>query len=224
MTHSRELARESALRHNANTSIAYTPENIDADFAKDNAAILSEKRGAGYWLWKPYFILRRLREIKDGEILVYADAGVEVVNNLRWITDRMTAPLFLFGTHNRQSAWTKRDLFKALGADTPEQHNAEQVNAAVIFIRKTPATVYFIETWSEVCEAKPHLLDDSPSKAPNLPDFVEHRHDQAVLSVLANKEGYRCNWFPAQYGHHVKGDYPIREYPQIFNHHRTRNA
>jgi len=222
MSNSRELARESALRHNANFSNAFTPSDLSKAFKKKNAETLAHERGAGYWLWKSYIISKCLSDIPEGDILVYADAGIEVVNNLYWITDRMTSDLFLFGTHNRQSAWTKRDIFATLEADSPSQHGAEQVNAAVIFIRNTPDTRKFVAEWLKVCEVK-GLIDDSPSTLPNLPDFVENRHDQAILSVLANKRGYKLNWFPAQYGANVKQDYPIRDYPQIFNHHRTRN-
>jgi len=222
MTRSRELARESALRHNATESIAFSPADLPEWFTTKNAEILKHKRGAGYWLWKPFIIAEQLKNMNNGEILVYADAGIEVVNNLHWITDRMTAPLFLFGTHNRQSAWTKRDIFKVLGVDTPEQHNAEQVNAAVIFIRVSEFSRAFVNTWLTYSQDA-HLIDDSPSVAKNLPDFVENRHDQAILSVLATGAGFKPNWFPAQYGHHVKSDYPLRDYPQLFNHHRSRN-
>jgi len=35
----------------------YGPNDIDNEFKKKNIEILSQKRGNGYWLWKPYFIL-----------------------------------------------------------------------------------------------------------------------------------------------------------------------
>ena len=34
----------------------YTPNDIDQSFAKLHHDILSQKRGNGLWLWKPYFI------------------------------------------------------------------------------------------------------------------------------------------------------------------------
>jgi hypothetical protein len=29
-----------------------------------------------------------------------------------------------------------------------------------------------------------HLIDDTPSKSPNFTEFIEHRHDQSILSLL----------------------------------------
>ncbi len=45
-------------------------------------ALLSHKlvpsRGFGYWCWKPFIILKTLENIKDGDILVYADIGCHI--------------------------------------------------------------------------------------------------------------------------------------------------
>ena len=41
----------------------YTPNDIDQSFAKLHHDILSQKRGNGLWLWKPYFVNKALSEI-----------------------------------------------------------------------------------------------------------------------------------------------------------------
>lgn len=51
------------------------PEALEPAFRQNNAAILSEPRGAGYWLWKPQIILQELNRLAPGEVLVYSDAG-----------------------------------------------------------------------------------------------------------------------------------------------------
>ena len=43
-----------------------------------------------------------------------------------------------------------------------------------------------VNRWYELC-CNYHLIDDSPSIAPNLPEFIEHRHDQAIFSLLTKK-------------------------------------
>ena len=43
-----------------------------ASFTKQN------RRGYGYFLWKPYLILKTLEKMKNGDILLYADGGCEV--------------------------------------------------------------------------------------------------------------------------------------------------
>ena len=35
----------------------------------------SSPRGGGYWIWKPFVILKTLKSMQEGDILLYADAG-----------------------------------------------------------------------------------------------------------------------------------------------------
>ena len=67
----------------------YRLSTLDADFRERNAAFLPNPdgpvvnattgaplvRGCGYWLWKPQSILQVLRTLRDGDVVVYADAG-----------------------------------------------------------------------------------------------------------------------------------------------------
>ena len=45
-----------------------------------------------------------------------------------------------------------------------------------------------------------HLIDDTPSKAPNFNGFLENRHDQSIFSILCKKalikslSAYECEW------------------------------
>ena len=41
-----------------------------------------------------------------------------------------------------------------------------------------------INRWLQVMTEYPNLIDDSPSRSPNLSGFREHRHDQSVFSIL----------------------------------------
>lgn len=51
----------------------------DNDFwPKHSRFINSNPRGYGYWLWKPYIILKQLELLNDGDILFYADCGCEL--------------------------------------------------------------------------------------------------------------------------------------------------
>ena len=56
---------------------SFGPEDIDQQFRIKNKDILSRKRGNGYWLWKPYFILKTLKEkLNEGDYIIYTDAGI----------------------------------------------------------------------------------------------------------------------------------------------------
>jgi len=79
----------------------------------------------------------------------------------------------------------KRDCFVLTGTDAPACHGALQLDASVLLLRNTPANREFIATWLAYC-GDARVLTDMPNQCglPDLPGFVEHRHDQAILSVL----------------------------------------
>ena len=56
---------------------------IDASFLSRNEEILNQKRGAGYWLWKPYFINRILTELSESDVLFYSDSGSVFIRGAR---------------------------------------------------------------------------------------------------------------------------------------------
>ena len=78
---------------------SYGPDDIDPIFKEKNKDILSRKRGNGYWLWKPYFILKTLKEkLVDGDYLIYTDAGIlyldttyKIINFLKEKNEEMWA-------------------------------------------------------------------------------------------------------------------------------------
>jgi hypothetical protein len=61
--------------------------NNDPVFANQNRNILNRKKGAGYWLWKPYILLRELNVARDGDIIIYSDAAVNFVANVSYLTN-----------------------------------------------------------------------------------------------------------------------------------------
>lgn len=224
MTIAADICVASAIRNNVYEARVYRPKDIDAKFRKANAAILDAPR-AGYWLWKPYIIDRELKKMKDGEYLIYADAGVEIVNNVNHIIDRMDKDIFLFGNMWQHVHWCKGDALMP-NIDFYNDKYHYQVQASVIFIRNTSRARIFIEGWLHHC-CKPGLIDDSQSKKPNHPDFKEHRHDQAILTSLAYLILMdKFHWWPAMYnaGHftYEKAGY-TDTYPVLFHHHRMRN-
>jgi hypothetical protein len=164
--------------------------------------------------------------MKDGEYLVYADAGVEFVNNINHIIDRMTGDIWLFGNMWQHVHFCKADVFIPILSN--EYYNAanRQVQASVIVIRKSHESEKFVKRWLHWC-CLPGMIDDTPSKLPNHPEFQEHRHDQAVLTCLAILDGIGLHWWPAMYN---AGNFTYEKtgytdnYPVLFHHHRLRNS
>jgi hypothetical protein len=215
MSRSAELCMESVHRFGM-TGRAYT--SVDPTFRLLNP-VITETRGAGYWLWKPYIILKEMMQMDDGEVLVYLDAGVEITHEPTWL--KKLDQVWLFGNMYNHTEWCKADVMEAI-------HNGpykKQVQASVMAFRVNGWTKTFVKEWLTWCEM-PGFLDDSPSKSKNRHNFQEHRHDQAVLTCVAYKHGIPLHWWPARYNDqfdYPKGDYSD-EYGVCFSHHRRRNS
>lgn len=229
MTKAAILCRDSALRHGANHSIMFNEKCYDHLFSTLNKDILESDRGAGYWLWKPYIIYNNLLRLSNNDILIYTDAGVEIVNNLSYIIDSMDNDIFLFGNNYRHLDWCKMDVMNVVYPywnDVFDNEN-RQVQASAIFIKNTYSTRLFISKWLKYCQID-HLINDTKSHAENYPTFQEHRHDQAILTALAYKYNLKLHWWPAHYngGQFVYDKHPQfsqDNYPVIFHHHRKRD-
>ena len=180
----------------------YTDESLRRDFpdfCKEHGAFIkANRRGYGCWLWKPFLILRHLQTMREGDILLFVDAGCELNPYGR---QRLAEYLDLCAEHSiltfhllPQSRfpvkhWTKMDTILRLDPDL-QMVERPQHESGVILLKKTSATVNMAEEWFAVCaENNYHYLDDSESAAPNDRNFCEHRHDQAILTLLLVKHG-----------------------------------
>ena len=84
-----KLNLETAKKWGADRTIAYMPEDMDTAFRERNQAILSAIKGNGFYLWKPYFLNKAYQELKEGDYLIYTDAGSIYVNKIQYLIDCM---------------------------------------------------------------------------------------------------------------------------------------
>lgn len=178
----------------------YTENEIDISFkTKYKDKLHSKCRGFGYWIWKPYIILKSLNRISEGDLLVYTDAGTvlningkeKLCNYLKTVENseygRMCNdgyPLLL------EKDWTKGDLFDYFNVrDDSMIYNTVQRGAGVFIIKKNIDNINFVARWLKVFEDNFSLIDDTPSNSPNFDGFKENRHDQSVLSILSKIHG-----------------------------------
>lgn len=256
MERSAELCVRSAKRHGFNEADSYSRSDIESSgWASDEplkvlALMDSNSRGAGgSWCWKPFIILEAMMMCGKDEILAYSDAGVEFINNVNFIIDRMDQDIWLFGNQYEHAHWCKRDIIEAIWPLTlehlqmAEEHGGieardslwremgwsprfgKQVQASVIFFRVNDKTRAFVKEWLDWCLFEGgRLIDDSPSRTPNHPEFQENRHDQAILTTMAYRDNIPFHYWPASYNNgafeYPRGGYPDEEYPILFSHHR----
>jgi hypothetical protein len=200
--------------------------SLDADFLEEfRAWLIPGSRGFGYWCWKPQIVLQTLREMEDGDVLQWTDVGCHLNPGGR---DRLleyfriaantpgdvlgfSAKLPPFPRDDRflpdasEFRWTKGDLFDYFGLreDVTMTHSS-QIGTTTFFVKKSPASVAFVEQWLWAWRSGFHYADDSPSKSPNLEGFVQHRHDQSIFSLIGKIRGIETlsafeYWYPHYY-------------------------
>lgn len=220
--------QESAARYGLPTTIftSASPEVIE--MARAHPDIAMSRRGAGYWLWKPWLLRHVLANAAEGDVILYADAGSSLIADPATLVALTEAnPVVVFG-HRRVGEpvgmlrrWTKRDCFVLLDADTEEFWNAKCCTATFQLYRNSPQARSFVDEMLVAC-TDPRILTDAPNVMgrENLPEFVDHRHDQSVLSILALKHGLPEHTDPSQYGLPHTG----AAFGQVFDHHRRRHV
>ena len=171
--------------------LGFTPADIASAYAAAHAAILGAERGAGFWLWKPYFVARTFSDLAEGDVLMYADAGCEFVGDPRRyiaIARRHGFLGFRIEAEHTLQRWTKGDVFDRLGLEVGVFGMEAQLVGGIFLIKKDAKGERFVREWLRACEDE-QLISDLPSLTPNHESFQGHRHDQAIYSVLVFKLG-----------------------------------
>lgn len=207
----------------------FGPQDIDKNFQQKNNHILNLRRGAGYWLWKPYFIKKVLEESIDNDLIFYVDAGNIFLEDPEIIYSKFSQEKNMIFFDNRDGMsdgnpppnknWTKKDAFVIMNLDDKKTIDNPHVNASYQIYKRTEISLDFITellSWSE----NENILTDVPNLyGENYPSFIDHRHDQSVLSLMCSKYNLSLEIDPSEWGNKCGK----REFPQLFFHHRNPN-
>jgi hypothetical protein len=188
----------------------------DTDLKKDilfwdkhGKFIIDNERGFGFWIWKSYIILKILSQINYNDIIIYADAGCYLIIKHKKrlydyfnILENSDYGLLVFDFPDIEKKYNKGDLlkyFQQLGYDKFDMEkikNSNQIIATYMIIKKNNHSMAFVGKWYELCSHY-NLINDSPSTEPNDTLFLDHRHDQAIFSLLVKT--YGAEILPGEY-------------------------
>lgn len=242
-----EQARSMEIFDEINT---WDQNSLDADFKKLwGRYLIKYSRGYGYWCWKPYFILKELDKLEEGDVLLYSDIGcffnpkgkTRLEEYIKRTLESETGILGVRSYEDKHNyngmpetlyyeyEWTKADVFEYFGVrDNKEFTHTPQFESTIIFFRKSDLSVQFVKDWYQAYLDDYSLATDSPSRIPNISEFIENRHDQSIYSILAKK--YKIESFSTneifQRDWSLLEDYPIqarrdKAYPSKY-HYRFR--
>lgn len=198
----------SGLKYGIDEVISYDFDDLKGTtFFNENEKILTQPKGLGYWIWKPYIILEAMKNLQENDIVVYSDCGIEIIEKLDPLFSICTSqPILLFANGDlKNGLWTKRDCFIKMDCDSPKYWKGLQCDAAFSLYKKTKESILFLEEWLHFC-CDGYSATDEPNRCgkKNIFGFRQHRWDQSVLSLLAIKHGIELYRMPTQFGNHFK--------------------
>ena len=180
--------------------IAYTDTYLksDTDFWGQHASFIENNtRGYGYWLWKPYIIKKTMELMNHGDILLYLDCGCEL--NIRKkdalikFFELVKTELIIGTKISIEHLFNKMDLILKLDMNNDLYTNSEQHQAGAIMFYVCDKTYAIVNEWYKI-GSEYHFIDDSTSISENVSNFVEHRHDQSIFSLLTKKYSVFSNY------------------------------
>ena len=188
-----------------NKVISYDQLNIDADFKEKNKELFKYSKGFGNYFWKPYLIKKALEQVNNQEFLVYADSGTVFIKKIQPLIDYMIEKeqdILCFKLPLIEKQWTKRDAFILLDCDQPEYTETRQITGNFILFRKSKKSEEFVNDYLKYCSDY-RIISDAPNtmNKPNYPEFIAHRHDQSVLSLLCKKKNVLVEGDLSDYGY-----------------------
>lgn len=213
-------------------------KDIDSTFYEKNKAILSQRKGAGFWLWKPYIILNQLKKMKDEDFLFYNDATINWVNPIDPLCDiaiNHTPGILCFHInagpypdpkypkeHYYECGQTKRDTYIVMDCDT-EKYWYENYPVAATYIGfiKNKLSIQFVEEWLHYAQNINAITDAQNIYGENLKYFQDHRHDQSIYSILRKKYELPTFTQPCQWGNEYRHLGTIKT-PYVLYSHRNR--
>jgi hypothetical protein len=170
------------------------------EFYKTNKILLDEKRGAGFWAWKPYIIKWSMQNFS--EKICYIDASTIFEEDPTTVIENVSR-IATVDSEFINCNWVKRDCFVYMNCDSEYFWYDRHIWAGCVIVH--PECEWAIEEWLSYCVDRRTVSDDpNVCGYPDLPEFRDHRHDQAILSLLASKWTRSINRIKAE-------DHPFRD-------------
>jgi hypothetical protein len=158
-------------------------------------------RGYHYWAWKPFILWQTMQVVPQGSLILYTDSGLYVNHKERYrerVLDVATKQGYCFfrNTHSTlpYCKWELVEYGLKHGIVSKNAlRDSHMVDASFLCIQNTPSMTQFVLEWMKLC-GEPFLVSDISSEQPvsveqqeHKKKFIDHRHDQSLLTILLLK-------------------------------------
>ena len=172
-------------------------------------------RGGGCYLWKPYVVYKNYFKIKNGDFLVFADAGCRFNNSkknvfkfyIEKLNESNEKGILKRKSNHTEGELTDKRYFEHFEMNAEQYENHHRNPVFSIFIKKCNHSDILIKKYWETAKKFPELFEIT---APN----NQPQGDTAVFSLLCHKFGaVECPWIPwsknEPYSNKFKTELPI---------------
>ena len=223
----------------------FTEKDLNEDFKKyvNSLLKLGKKKGYGYWVWQTFFHKKILSQINEGDIYHWCDVGCHFNLNGKprlkeYIKILEKEPTGFLGFQYKdlepkniknnlvypnylENQYTKSDLFRYFKLKEDNLIiKSPQVWGGSFFVRKCLKSMEMMNEHYQITRNRFDLIDDDEEKflEKPIPEFIQHRHSQSVLSIIVKKAGstllsaYESEWAIDKNGNRTYehlNDFPI---------------
>lgn len=200
---SKNRIKREAENFGAFTSIEVNgPEDLDLEFKRKFNYVLSHSKGGGYWIWKYFLINKKLNEIKDGEFIIYCDAGctINLSGKERYFEYLDLLNKSKFGVMSfplsplkegacMEKFWTIKEIFNYFNVDIDSEiANTSQLCATILIFKKNKHSIKILNEYLKILESDQKLITDYYNGSQHS-FFKDARQDQSIWSVIRKVHG-----------------------------------
>lgn len=167
----------------------------------------ASQRGIFFWSWKPFIINHALQLLQDGDILIYSDIGRPWArlfsSHLSFARDWLDElqqdiiPGVYIPYTGTIENWTKATALRQMGNLSSNILHSPPIQTSFSIWRKTSESMELAAEWNDKSRHLSLIGDYNPqTDILNHPGFIDHRHDQAILSILCYQRGLHALELP----------------------------
>jgi hypothetical protein len=174
----------------------YSKTDLSEDFIRLTYPYINYKRGGGYWIWKAFILNDIFSKMHDGDVVTYLDAGCRIningkarFENYLDILDQNKGFLAFHLLDCDEYMYTNQTTLDFFGINKESPiYNSSMFVGGIMMFKKNYATTRLINEFYKIATTFPNIFSDENSFSFD-ERFIEHRHDQSVLSILRKKYG-----------------------------------
>jgi hypothetical protein len=141
------------------------------------------------WAFKPICVKMALKFVNAGDVIMWADSNHVVNYDPQGFINYASARGGIFtwdhwGVTYRLRDWTHLDTFVNMDCAEARYFEAPVMQVNVMAFEKNFQVTQFVDKWLENCMNYDVMIRND---LPNLPGYVDHRHEQSVWSILVEK-------------------------------------